>query len=251
MLPLRRLALLLALATAAGMAVVAAPVLATDSHAPNGARGDWLPSSEWVMSSWLPYDEARLYRLLGIDRAQLGAWLDDKRTLAELARRHGFRSPRALARKLVAGRHVSPTLRARLERRALDTLTQAHLARHVFFHAYHTPALANAARRVFGVSPARFRHLRGDGYSPIGIATLDGRSPAQLRAALLRLFRARGHRAVRLGAMSPMQAAALYAEQRTGVDDFMRHPYRTTAQQQRYAQQERHAPPPLLCELGT
>ena len=25
---------------------------ATDNHAPKGARGDWLPSAEWVMSSW-------------------------------------------------------------------------------------------------------------------------------------------------------------------------------------------------------
>jgi hypothetical protein len=31
------------------------------SRASRRARLDWLPSSEWVMSSWLPYDEARLY----------------------------------------------------------------------------------------------------------------------------------------------------------------------------------------------
>ena len=29
-----------------------ARALAADSHAPKGARGDWLPSDEWVMSSW-------------------------------------------------------------------------------------------------------------------------------------------------------------------------------------------------------
>ena len=33
---------------------------AADSHAPHGARLDWLPTDEWVMSAWLPFDEARL-----------------------------------------------------------------------------------------------------------------------------------------------------------------------------------------------
>ena len=37
----------------------AAGAHAADSHAPHGARLDWLPSDEWVMSGWLPYDEAR------------------------------------------------------------------------------------------------------------------------------------------------------------------------------------------------
>jgi len=40
------------------MVLAAVPVAAqaTDSHAPKGARGDWLPDDEWAMSQWLPYD---------------------------------------------------------------------------------------------------------------------------------------------------------------------------------------------------
>jgi hypothetical protein len=70
---------------------------AADSHAPKGARADWLPRDEWVMSSWLPYDEARFYHLLGVDRATVDAWLDDHRTLGALAQRHGVHSLRGAA----------------------------------------------------------------------------------------------------------------------------------------------------------
>src|SRR3954454_16998491 len=93
----------IALITLALLAL-AVPVraLAADSHAPKGARGDWLPRTEWVMSSWLPYDEARLYALLDVDRPTVDAWLDDHRTLGELARRHGVRSLRDFAARLVA-----------------------------------------------------------------------------------------------------------------------------------------------------
>ena len=54
---------------------------------PKGARGDWLPSSEWVMSSWMPFDEARLYSVLGTDRGELATWLNDHRTLGAFAQR--------------------------------------------------------------------------------------------------------------------------------------------------------------------
>jgi hypothetical protein len=124
---------LLLLLTVAVLVAVPVAAHATDSHAPKGARGDWLPSDEWAMSQWLPYDEATLDHLLRTNRDELAAWLDDRRTLGRLARKRGFRSQRALAKRLVAARggHVSPALRRALERRALDTLTQAHLARHV------------------------------------------------------------------------------------------------------------------------
>ena len=89
-----------------------------------------------------------------------------------------------------------------LEQRALDTLTQAHLARHVLFHIYHSPAVGNAAQRVFGVSPARYRALRARGLAPRRIAAAGHRSEARLRASLLRLFAERGRRAVRIGRAS-------------------------------------------------
>src|SRR3954471_17585461 len=74
---------------------------AADTHAPRGARLDWLPTDEWVMSGWLPFDEARLDAVVGTDHDELARWLDDHRTLAQLARRHGVdRSVTALAHTL-------------------------------------------------------------------------------------------------------------------------------------------------------
>jgi hypothetical protein len=223
---------LLLLAIAA-LLVLPTAASAADSHAPHGARLDWLPSDEWVMSAWLPYDEARLYALVHTDRAEVDAWLDDHRTLGQLARRRGWRSQRALAHALVAPRlhAVRPAMRPVLERRALDTLTQAHMANHVIFHVFHTPAIADHARTVFGVTPATFRHLRDSGLSPIAIAKRGGRTAAGAQKRLAALLKARGQRAVRLGAMSAAQAKALYAEQTAALPAFMRHTYRTPAQQ--------------------
>src|SRR3954466_2322599 len=214
---------LLALLAALVLAAVPATAHPTDSHAPRGARGDWLPAEEWVMSQWLPYDEATLDHLLRTDRDELASWLDDQRTLGALAPNRGFGSQRALAKRLIAARggHMSPALRRTLERRALDTLTQAHLARHVLFHIYHTPALTTAAHRVFGVSSARYKQLRNRGLSPRRIAAAGHRSEAQLRASVLSLFAARGHRAVLVGSMSARQARTLLAHERGTVGAFM------------------------------
>jgi hypothetical protein len=237
---------LLLLLTVAVLVAVPVAAHATDSHAPNGARGDWLPSDEWAMSQWLPYDEATLDHLLRTNRDELAAWLDDRRSLGRLARKRGFRSQRALAKRLVAARggHVSPALRRALERRALDTLTQAHLARHVLFHIYHSPAIGTSAHRLFGVSAARYKQLRDRGLSPRRIAAAGGRTQAQLRASLLALLAERGRRAVRIGAMSPRQARTLLTEQKGTVDAFMRRPYRTTDQQRDYAALVCHLPAP-------
>src|SRR3954471_5798009 len=228
----------------AALAAVPVAAQATDSHAPKGARGDWLPADEWAMSQWLPYDEVTLDHLLRTNRDELAAWLDDRRTLGRLARKRGFRSHRALAKRLVAARggHMSPALRRTLERRALDTLTHAHLARHILFHIYHSPAVTTSAHRLFGVSSAHYKQLRNRGLSPRRIAAAGHRTEAQLRASLVALFAERGHRAVRIGAMTARQARTLLAEQKGTVDAFMRRPYRTTNQQRDYATLVCHLP---------
>jgi hypothetical protein len=206
---------------------------AADSHAPAGARADWLPRAEWVMSSWLPYDEQRLYALLGTDRAELGVWLDDRRTLAGLARARGHRSARALAAALVAPRTrgASPVLARRLRWRALETLTQAHLARHVVFHVFHTPAVPQHARRIFGMTPSTYRRLRDRGLSPARIAARGGRTVAEARGALRAVLRDRGRRAVRSGAMGSRQAASLLHHQEADLGAYMHRAYRTPAEQ--------------------
>src|SRR4051812_6537843 len=61
-----------------------------DSLAPKGAPAHWLPPEDWVYDHWLPYDETRLYSLLGITRTDLWNQLrDDRQTVAQLAAQHG------------------------------------------------------------------------------------------------------------------------------------------------------------------
>ena len=220
------------------VAVVAATLpggaRAADSHAPSGARLDWLPSDTWVMSAWLPFDEARLNRVLDTDHARLATWLDDHRTLAQLARAHRVDgSVDALARRLVAPRlaHVPRRMRPILVRRARDVLTQAHLSRHVIFHVFHTPAIPAAARGVFGVSPARFRTLRDSGRTPLQIGAAGGRSAAHVKGALWGLLRARAARGVATGAMSRAQADHLLAQQREQLQLYAGRAFRTPEQQ--------------------
>lgn len=230
---LRRVLLPL-LALAACAAALAPPAGAADSHAPKGARLDWLPSDTWVMSSWLPFDERRLDAVVTTDRAELGTWLDDHRSLLQLARRHGVRdSAAALARRLVAPRlaHVPRSMRPVLVRRAQDVLTQPHLSRHVLFHVFHTPAIPDAARSVFGVSPAKFRFLRDSAHTPLQIGAAGGRSAAHVKGALWTLLRHRAAAGVRTGAMSRAQGDRLLALQRDQLDLYLKRPFRTPEQQ--------------------
>lgn len=231
----RTLLVLALLALAAG-SVVADRAAAADSHAPRGARADWLPMDEWVMSGWLPYDEVRLEAELRSSRAELAGYLDDRRSLWALARRrHVAPSAHALAVRLVAPRRVGAAQRRVLVRRAEDTLTQPHLARHVLFHLFHTSALAPAAPRVFGLPRRRFLDLRDEGLSPVRIAARGGRSHDELMTALQAFFAERGQRAVRLGAVSPEQAAHQLELQTAGLSKFTYTRYRTRAQQAAYA----------------
>jgi uncharacterized membrane protein len=221
--------LVLVLAPAAAQAV--------DSHAPKGARGDWLPTSEWVMSSWVPFDEARLDALLHTNRAELKTWLDDSRSLAQLAARRGLRDRRALADALVAPRlrTASPAMARTLRTRAMDMLTQPHLARHVLFHIYHTPAIPRHAQEIFGMAPSAYRRLRDSGWTPMRIAAAGRRTPAASRGELRSILVRRGDQAVRIGAMSRREADALLAHQDAGLDTYMRTHYRTPAQQVAFA----------------
>jgi hypothetical protein len=223
----------LLLTTLLALTLAPSAAMAADSHAPKGARGDWLPRSEWVMSAWLPFDEARLYDVLDTNRAELATWLNDERTLGQFAARRGHRSQRQLAETLVAPRlhTASATMKRRLRSRALDMLTQAHLARHVMFHIFHTPAIPRHAQRIFGMSPHAYRLLRDSGYSPQRIAAEGGRTLKQSREALRSILVRRNDQAVRIGAMSRRQADALLAHQDADLDAYMHRRYRTPAQQ--------------------
>src|SRR6478736_4637309 len=148
-----------------------------DSEAPPGSPPHWLPNETWVMQHWLPYDETRLYSLLGVTRGDVWRWLrDDTRNLAGLAAQQGYPDPQVLARKL-----VEPGRQAVLESRALRTLTQGHLSQHMFFHSLHQNAIPDAAPKIFGTSTTRFRDLRRSELSPLMICRLNGLSRAHAR----------------------------------------------------------------------
>ena len=230
----------LALGTVAVVALLlglAPAARATDSHAPKGARADWLPDAEWVMSSWLPFDELRLERLVHTNRAELAHWLDDRRSLGALGRRRGWRSNDRLATALLAprARHASRALRRRLRRRTLLTLTQPHLARHVFFHIFHTPAIPDASRSLLSIAPPVFRALRDGGLSPLRMAALAGRPPDDLAAALDALLVRRARRAIATRSSTPAQAGRLLQLQRDAMQTYLAHTYRTPAEQFTFA----------------
>jgi len=207
---------------------------AADTHAPKGARLDWLPSDEWVMSAWMPFDEARLDAVVHTGHDQLVTWLDDHRTLLALAHAHGVSGTTAqIAHRLVAPRLAAAprALRPVLEARAATMLTQAHLSRHVIFHVFHTPAIPANAHAVFGVSPARFRTLRDSAMTPLAIGAQGGRSATHVRGALWSLLVARAARGVRLGAMSQAEANHLLDEQKAQLAVYLGRPFRTPEQQ--------------------
>lgn len=201
-------------ATAAVKAVKKSP----DSDAPATAPAHWLPPAAWVYNHWLPYDEGRLYSVLGITRQELWAQLrDDHRTLAGLAAKHGYPDPEKLAAKLVAPRaaKLGPARAAEMRRRAVATITQGHLAQHLFFHSLHQFAIPSAAPDIFGVTDASFRELRRSELSPLQIGRLQGRSPSSIEGEAIGVLRERMRAGIADGSMTKAQGALLLHRQLT------------------------------------
>ncbi|HEV2786397.1 MAG TPA: hypothetical protein VGV67_08425, partial [Solirubrobacteraceae bacterium] len=210
----RALVLCVLATVAAGPAAAAAA--SKDSEAPPAAPPHWLPPEDWVYNHWLPYDEGRLYALLRADRGDIWRLLrDDRHNIAELARRRGWRDPADLAAALIRPRE--PGLTARrirgLRRTALRTLTQGHLAQHVFFHSLHQFAIPSEAPAIFGVTDAQFRRLRRGEQSPLEIGRLHGRSPARIEQLSAAVLRERVRAGVRSHAMTRRQGRILLRRQ--------------------------------------
>lgn len=213
-----------------------------DSEAPPGSPPHWLPSETWVMQHWLPYDETRLYELLGVTRGDIWRWLrDDTRNLAGLAALHGYPDPHVLARELVApwqGKLHEPQRQALLESRALRTLTQGHLSQHMFFHSLHQEAIPSAAPEIFGTSTTQFRNLRRAELSPLMICRLNGLSRAHAQDAAEKALRDMAARGVNGQAMPASQAEKLLARQLRQVPRWL-------------AQTRYNGPPPLKQPRGS
>ncbi|HEX8123066.1 MAG TPA: hypothetical protein VF549_17580 [Solirubrobacteraceae bacterium] len=204
----------IALATTLALLAAAPAARAQDSAAPPGALPHWLPTEQWVYQHWLPFDEERLYALLDADRGAIWRHLRDdaQHDLAQLARERGLR-PRALARRLVATRDVSPRKRAELERRAFRVLTQGHMSQHILFHSLHQTAVPKASRYIFATPNREFLALRRADTSPLQIGRLHGRTTAQMHRRAIAVLRRRAAKGVRRGALSAHQARLLLDRQ--------------------------------------
>jgi Tol biopolymer transport system component len=110
-------------------------------------------------------------------------------------------------------RRVSAARLATLRDRASRTLTQGHLAQHVFFHSLHQFAIPSEAPAIFGVSDVEFRALRREELSPLQIGLLHGRSPARVQERCAAVLRERAEAGVRGHATTARQARLLLARQ--------------------------------------
>jgi len=212
------LALLLALVATLALALAAAPsVRAADPDAPRGAEDHWLPDEEWVNNLWLPFDEDRLYRLLGRTRGEVFRWVrvDAHNSLAALGRRRGYSVDR-LARALVASRREAVPARTHrvLVRSTARVLRNPHLAQHLLFHALHQVAIPDRATGIFGVrAQIDFLRLRRGEVSPLQIGELFGRTRVGMRRAAADALRDAAALGRRRGYLTAKQAALMLDRQ--------------------------------------
>jgi hypothetical protein len=197
-----------------------------DPDAPPGASRQWLPDERWVMDRWTPFDETRLYDLLGTTREEVEAWLADsngRRTLEALAAKRGI-ARATLTRKLLEPRRGRLSRRGydRLRRRTNRVLTQSHLSQHVLFHEFHMWAVRDAARETLGLTRKEWKELRDRPEGPgVSVAQLahDLQVPfAQLRPPVMRAIERAYRRGIRGHAISRRQAAVQLTVQRSKID---------------------------------
>jgi hypothetical protein len=220
----------LALSALAALVLAAAPAPAHDSLAPPGARHNWLPTEDWSAFHWSPFDEMRLVRLLGITHRALYDWqANDHQTLAQLAETRRI-DPRDLREQLLApwkGRVNRAQLRV-LRNHTSRMLTQGHLAQHMFWHPFHSPAFMRrpdaAAHALFGVSIKTYRRLRRERYTQVQIAAVGGRTRAQLRRTIVAHLTMESAMGVRRHLTPRSQAARMLARQLSLVDCWMSKP---------------------------
>lgn len=188
-------------AVAASLLIFSATAMAADPDAPAGAPAIWLPSTPWVLDHWLPYNETRLYQLLHTDRDGVLHWLgshNDKASLNQFARVQGV-STTGLADKLVGPKPawMSDSLHRTLVSRAELTLTQPHLAHHIFGHLMHVLVLQVSVPQIFHASLQEASDLHQQGYTYAEIGAREGITQDQLRTRIMNVLSATQAEAVR------------------------------------------------------
>lgn len=204
-----------AVLVAAATLTFAPPALGQDPEAPDGAPKHWLANEDWINYLWLPYEEARLYKLIGYTRGDVFRWVRDEKTIAQLARKAGW-EPRALADALVEPQrgHVSPAKLRELADRAERTLTQGHLGQHILFHALHQTAVSENATKIFGTRDRdAFLKMRRAELSPLQICELNGRTRIEAQRGVSDALREAAARGVRDGSLPAAQAEVMLDRQ--------------------------------------
>jgi hypothetical protein len=197
--------------------LAAAPAVARDSHAPDGARDRWLPCESWVMYHWIPFDQKRLWAITGIKKHEFRHWIadDDNHSLGMLIERHGHDPDEVTAQLMEQWRgKVSLQKLAELTRRTNALMTQGHLSQHVFFHYFHDPLLAMNSKWIFNIPPGDYHRARLRGYSPAEIAIRGGVSVRKAVRRTMTVLRRNQNEAIKNDQTSPAQARSFLKQQR-------------------------------------
>jgi hypothetical protein len=174
-----------------------------DSLAPPGAPPHWLPSWNWVLNHWLPYDSETLYAALDTNDQELRAYFGGKQhevvpTLGELAQQRGWSRAR-LVRLLVEPwrGQVSRRRFQKLKRRTTLTITQGHLLQHMLFHPLHERPLYRRSEEILGADHQTVAALLRQGLSRIEIGARFGRTEQQVIDATDRVLTETAWRGIR------------------------------------------------------
>lgn len=182
---------------------------AKDSLAPKSAGDRWLPCERWVMYHWNPIDMQKLMDNAGITERKLFLWLqdDDNRDLAGIIRSRKLDPKTVVGDSLAIEPDTSKRVRSILRARAERLLTQGHLAQHVFFHWFHSPAIRENAREIFGMQPWDYFRARRVGFSPADVGRLKrGYTRKQTAARVVKVLERYVRRGMKGGATSKAQA---------------------------------------------
>lgn len=172
--------------------------------APPGAPDNWLPRDEWVQEHWLPYEETRLFKLLGVSEAEVRSWVSKDRPLADLARSRGLDADKLIARLAKPWRgKVSPKQERKLRRRTRITFTQGHLGLHILNHHTHSSTINRILGKILAGKPV----TAYPGMTYFEVAEQNGVSREAVREEMVAALTATSKRGVKLKATPKAQAA--------------------------------------------
>lgn len=204
---------------------------AHDTKSPATAPHNWLPTIDWVAFHWSPVDEVQLAGLLGMSHHEMYLFqADDHKSFDALAVRKGI-NRRQLREKLFrpwVNKKLKPAQAREIKRRISLVLSQPHLAQHVFWHPFHSPAFQRdadaSAREMFGVSLKKYREYRRTGKTQLEIALVGGKTETHLRRMVTSHLRSERQYGIKTLQTPKDQAWRMYRRQQSLVECWMDSP---------------------------